>query len=201
MSSLALGFAASSSTAGIITSFPNGGVLDSYGGNQASIVWLDVNGTSTAFPNPAVSSDLKSLTLYANQYGHASDTIWDFAFTTGGVISFNWQLNSGAVEPGNQVIGNYYVWDGGTTFDSQGTLGTLTGQDNSSSGSVTSVNIPDNYILEFRVQSSQDATKTPASLDITVVPEPATWISGLFLLGTVSFSFLKNRKDQFIKTN
>ena len=216
MSALALGFAASNAMADVIfTSFPDAGGFNTNSYNPTTVVSLPVKDPITgaesniAVNNPVISSDLKSLTLYANQTGGFSDTLYQFTFTSGGVINFNWKVSSGVSDPVSSVQGSYFVYDPGDPSNdiapsltgAHGNLvnGILTSQNSSESGS-SSVTIPAGNSLIFELVSTQEgAGKTPASLDVTVVPEPATWISAFLLLGAVSLTFIKSKNSASTK--
>ena len=197
MSSLALGFGAATATAGLL--LPDGGTLY-YGLNPSYLIKIHTDTQNSKFVNPQATST--SFILYANQEGR-SDTTWDFAFTTAGVISFysNFAAPTETAGTGGSKA-SWWVWDG-VTYDfpsqgSEGNLGVLSAGDTYNSGLIN-VTIAAGDHLQFEVSSTESGLKPSANLNITVVPEPATWISGFLLLGVASFTLIRNNRSEPIK--
>ena len=195
MSSLALGFSVSTGRAGLLTSFPGAGVVEPYvpAGPGVTYASGSFNATTISADLPVYTST--SLHLSANRLNGFSDTFYDFTFTTGGTINFTWSINNG--ESSGSVFGSYYTTtDSGTgTPGDLGTIASSVAQKTTLSGSApVSVTLNNNDLLVFEISATQKAGgKLPAYLDVTVVPEFSTWLSGLLLVGMVTVTVIRQK--------
>jgi len=180
MSSLALGFTASSVTASIITSFPYGG-YDSSSDHGGSAI-LSPSGTELVISGrEGVYSD----TVYSMEFIYHTADNYDS-------ITINWTADPHLA---HNVSADYYFDVGDYPA---GTFGANPLNVITSSTIPLTINAPVGATkIFFEVYSTESSGgKDPATLtlDIVPVPEPGTWLTGSLMLGAVGLSMLRRPK-------
>ena len=189
MSGLALGFSASTVNASLMTDFS--GWTASYNYNNA--VSVTISGTSLTFvspPSPGGGVDGPIYSVIYSFYNSNADPV---------SINFNYLLGQfgNLAAPdftygflNSHGIPTYLVDSNGNTLNYK--FNSITGDNSGSVG--LQIPVHDTMTIQFDGSGNQ-SEKPPASLilNMEVVPEPATWLAGFLLLGTVSLSAIRQK--------
>ena len=172
MSCVALGFAASSANATIISTFPDNGV----------------NFDNSSYAGTAVVNPNTELTITGAPVGSSLTSITAYTFTVyaGDTLTLNWK---GYRNGSTSFYADYYYGNGDTTYPFFPSTDSTEIQQNSTPLIIT---VPSNSQLTFEVGNTGDKSDTALVVfDIVAVPEPGTWVAGTFMLGFLGVTSLR----------